>query len=176
MWLASSGRRATLARPRARLARIFEKALAGAGFRVAMVDDGEQALEAFRAGSPDVLVSDISLATLDGFELLAAVRRLTSALPGQAGVEIDRGMLAVLRPVFRVLYDPVDPFHPDPGFAVGLLPGLAPVTILADEDPSSDRYLFAETTLVRERNRLMEALSLALFEAERLLSRVEGGS
>ncbi len=56
--------------------------------------------------------------------------------------------------------------------AVGLLPGLAPVTILAEEDPSSDRYLFAETTLVRERNRLIEALSLALDEAEALRARL----
>jgi hypothetical protein len=81
-------------------------------------------------------------------------------------------MLAVLRPVYRVMYDPVDPFHPDPGLSVGLLPGLAPVTILAEEEPSSDRYLFAETTLVRERNRLLEALDLALREAERLQARL----
>ena len=70
------------------------------------------------------------------------------------------------------MYDPVDPFHPDPGFSLGLLPGLAPVTILTEEDPSGDRYLFAETTLVRERNRLVEALTLASREADALLARL----
>ena len=70
------------------------------------------------------------------------------------------------------LYDPVDPFHPDPGFSLGLLPGLAPVTILAEEDPASDRYLFAETTLVRERNRLLEALALSRRETEALSARL----
>ena len=46
------------------------------------------------------------------------------------------------------------------------------MTILAEEEPSSNRYLFAQTTLVRERNRLLEALSLALLEAEALRARV----
>ncbi len=104
--------------------------------------------------------------------LLDRVRELAASLAGHEGPDLDRGMLAVLRPVYRVMYDPVDPFHPDPGFGVGLLPGLAPVTILAEEQRSSDRYLFAETTLVRERNRLLEALDLALLEAERLQARL----
>jgi hypothetical protein len=104
--------------------------------------------------------------------VLEAVRALGPSLAGHAGVDVDRAMLAVLRPVYRVLYDPVDPFHPDPGFSVGLLPGLAPVTILAEEDPASERYLFAETTLVREKNRLLEALDTALAEAQALGSRL----
>ena len=104
--------------------------------------------------------------------LLEAVREVQAALPGHQGADIDRAILSILRPVYRVLYDPVDPFHPDPGFSLGLLPGLAPVTILAEEDPSGDRYLFTETTLVRERNRLLEALSLASREADTLLARL----
>lgn len=101
-------------------------------------------------------------------ELEAAMREVSPMLRGHGGADLDRAMLAVLRPVYRVLYDPIDPFHPDPGFSLGPLPGLAPVTILAEEDPSSARYLFAETTLVRERNRLMEALDESLTRAERL--------
>ena len=104
--------------------------------------------------------------------LLEAVREVQTALPGHEGVDIDRAILGILRPVYRVMYDPVDPFHPDAGFSLGLLPSLAPVTILAEEDPSGDRYLFAETTLVRERNRLLEALTLASREAEALLARL----
>lgn len=116
---------------------------------------------------------DLSEAVARQAELLDAVRAVSAALPGRADVEIDRAMLAILRPIYRVLYDPVDPFHPDPGFSVGLLPGLAPVTILADEASDSDRYLFAETTLVRERNRLLEALTLSLREARALSARLD---
>ncbi len=116
---------------------------------------------------------DLSEAAARQGELLAAVRELEPMLPGHEGADLDRAVLAVLRPVYRVLYDPVDPFHPDPGLSLGLLPGLAPVTILAEEDPASDRYLFAETTLVRERNRLLEALALSLAEARRLRTMVD---
>lgn len=112
---------------------------------------------------------DLSEAIAGQTELLALVEEVQRALPGHAGPDVDRAMLRILRPIYRVTYDPVDPFHPDPGFAVGLLPGLAPVQILSEEDPSSARYLFAETTLVRERNRLLEAISIATAEAERLL-------
>ncbi|MCH7992154.1 MAG: hypothetical protein IIC35_07035, partial [Gemmatimonadetes bacterium] len=105
--------------------------------------------------------------------LLESVREVQGLLSSHEGVDVDRAILGILRPLYRVMYDPVDPFHPDPGFSVGLLPGLAPVTILAEEDPSSDRYLFAETTLVRERNRLLEALSLASREAQALRARIE---
>ncbi|MDH3271262.1 MAG: M28 family peptidase [Gemmatimonadota bacterium] len=115
---------------------------------------------------------DLSEASGRQRALLERVRGLAASLSGHDGPDLDRAMLAVLRPIYRVMYDPIDPFHPDPGFSVGLLPGLAPVTILAEEDPSSDRYLFAETTLVRERNRLLEALDLALLEAERLQGRL----
>ncbi len=102
--------------------------------------------------------------------LLELVRTVQDALPGHEGAELDRALLRILRPIYRVTFDPVDPFHPDAGFSLGLLPGLAPVEILAEEDPRSDRYLFAETTLVRERNRLLEALTLSGEEARRLLN------
>lgn len=99
---------------------------------------------------------------------------LTSRFEGaDASADLDGRILAVLRPVYRVMYAPVDPFHPDPGLSLGLLPGLAPVTILAEEAPTSDRYLFAETTLVRERNRLLEALDRAIAAADDLRADLE---
>ena len=85
-------------------------------------------------------------------------------IAGSAGPQIDRAVLRVLRPLHRVLYSPLAPFHPDPGMALGLLPGLAPVQILVSEDPNSDRFGFAYTTLVRERNRLLEALARSIQE------------
>lgn len=71
----------------------------------------------------------------------------------------------------RVLYSPASPFHPDSGLEGGSLPGLAPLRTLSSADPGSDAYRFAEVTLVRERNRLLEALDEAIDHAERLLAR-----
>lgn len=100
--------------------------------------------------------------------LLDIVREVQGAPPPEPGREFNLGMVRVLRPLFRVLYDPLSPFHPDPGRNLGLLPGLAPVEILASEDRESDRYRFAETSLIRERNRLLEAIDTAIEEAQRL--------
>ena len=101
-------------------------------------------------------------------ELLAVVTRLQSSLPADPPEGVNEELLEILRPLHRVIYTPVEPYHPDPGQGEGLLPGLAPATILTEADPTSDRYRFAETMLVRERNRLLEALDEAIREAERL--------
>lgn len=102
--------------------------------------------------------------------LLGIVEEIQGNDAASTGPEIDLARIRILRPLHRVLYSPVGPFHPDPGRNLGLLPGLAPVAILASEDPSTDRYRFAYATLVRERNRLLEALDLAIEEATRLRS------
>ncbi len=86
--------------------------------------------------------------------------------------EADLELVRIIRPIHRVLYSPSSPFHPDSGLVGGSLPGLAPVRTLSSADPGSDAYRFAEVTLVRERNRLLEALDEAIDHAERLL----GGS
>jgi hypothetical protein len=67
-----------------------------------------------------------------------------------------------------VLYSPNGPFHPDSGLEGGALPGLAPIETLATADPATDAYRFAEVTLVRERNRLHEAIDEAIEQAARL--------
>ncbi|MFC1408521.1 SpoIIE family protein phosphatase [Streptacidiphilus sp. N1-12] len=48
--------------------------LAGAGYRVRAVDDGQEALEAVRAATPDLVVSDVMMPRLDGLSLVAALR------------------------------------------------------------------------------------------------------
>lgn len=70
--------------------------------------------------------------------------------------------VAFLRPLHRVMYVPLNNYHPDPGITLGPLPGLAPARILVDEDAGSDRRGFALPVLVRERNRLVEAVDEAL--------------
>lgn len=106
--------------------------------------------------------------------LLEAVRAVTPAWREGMGMELDLAMLRVLRPLHRVVHSPSDPFHPDPGLTTELLPGLDPLSILAAEPPHTDRYRFAETSLLRERNRLTEALDEALREVELLRARIEG--
>ena len=46
----------------------------GALFRVIEAADGHEALERLRAQTPDLLITDISLPRVDGFELIAAMR------------------------------------------------------------------------------------------------------
>jgi len=46
----------------------------GIEFEVVTAADGEQALDLMRAHPPDVIVTDLSLPGIDGFELIARVR------------------------------------------------------------------------------------------------------
>ncbi|MXX70706.1 MAG: M28 family peptidase [Gemmatimonadetes bacterium] len=70
--------------------------------------------------------------------------------------------VAFVRPLHRVMYVPLNDYHPDPGVSLGPLPGLAPARILVDEEADSDRRGFAVPVLMRERNRLIEAVDEAL--------------
>ena len=118
----------------------------------------------------------------DRFDLAEAIRRqrrlleLVSEVDAGAtlppGAPLDLALLRILRPLHRVLYSPSDPFHPDPGLDSSALPGLSPLRTLAMSDPEGDAYRFAEVTLLRERNRLLEALDAATGATLRLLGRV----
>ncbi|GAA1310479.1 SpoIIE family protein phosphatase [Saccharothrix xinjiangensis] len=57
--------------------------LTGAGYEVHAVTDGVEALEAARARTPDLIVSDVMMPRLDGLELVAALRTdpRTAAVP-----------------------------------------------------------------------------------------------
>jgi hypothetical protein len=87
---------------------------------------------------------------------------------------LDLALVAVLRPLHRVLYTGLGPYHPDPAVSVGALPGLNAVRMLSSDEPDTDRYRFALTTLQREGARILEALDQARAEAETLL-KVLGG-
>lgn len=47
----------------------------GVGYQVVTAGDGEQGLERVRSHRPDLLITDLSLPRLDGFELMRQVRR-----------------------------------------------------------------------------------------------------
>lgn len=91
---------------------------------------------------------------------------------GGAGPEVDLALVAVLRPLHRVFYTLLGPYHPDPALSEGSLPGLNAVDMLAANAPSTDRYQFARTTLLREVPRILEALDDAQQRAQALLDRL----
>src|SRR5262245_20611512 len=88
----------------------------------------------------------------------------TSACRG----DVDLALVRVLRPLYRVVYTLGGPYHPDPALGFGPLPGLAGASTLAASKAGSDEAGFAEASLIRERNRLIDALDQAIAEAERL--------
>ncbi len=112
---------------------------------------------------------DLSEAIARQEELLEAVRSLETDLNTRmAGRNLDLGLVAVLRPLHRVLYTLLGAYHPDPAVSEGSLPGLNPVEMLAANEPSTDRYQFALTTLRRELFRILEAIDTARERVERL--------
>ncbi len=117
---------------------------------------------------------DLSEAIARQEMLLESVLRAEADLEMRVGPELDLALVAILRPLHRVLYTLLGPYHPDPAVSEGSLPGLNPVDMLADNDPSTDRYQFALTTLRRELPRILEALDTAHERAEGLLAQTRG--
>lgn len=57
------------------------QALNAQGFEVATADDGEQALKTLETWSPDVIITDLVMPRLDGFELMRTLRGRGEAIP-----------------------------------------------------------------------------------------------
>jgi DNA-binding response OmpR family regulator len=51
------------------------------GYQVSLARDGEQAIEAFEETAPDLLILDLMLPEMNGFEVLRALRRKNSEVP-----------------------------------------------------------------------------------------------
>jgi len=111
---------------------------------------------------------DLSEAMARQRALLEEVRAVESSLPARGDPSVDLARLEILRPLHRVLYTLLGPYHPDPATDEAALPGLKPVEMLSSDASGSDRYHFAETTLLRENARLLEALDRATDTARRL--------
>jgi hypothetical protein len=114
---------------------------------------------------------DLSGAIERQARLLETVKQVEAAAAKAPGPDMDLAVIALLRPLHRVLYTLLGPYHPDPAISEGPLPGLNAVDMLAANDPATDRYQFARTTLLRELPRILEALDDAQHRAEALLAR-----
>ena len=63
------------------LAMIIKDTLDGRGFHVTIAGDGEEALRLYAANKPDVLVADVMMPRLDGFELVRRIRKTDPFTP-----------------------------------------------------------------------------------------------
>jgi DNA-binding response OmpR family regulator len=60
---------------------VVERYLTIKGYRVSVAHGGEQALEAFRADTPDLVITDYKMPGMNGDELLRRLRTLHPGLP-----------------------------------------------------------------------------------------------
>jgi CheY-like chemotaxis protein len=78
------------------LSQIFQQM----GYEVRTANDGFSALEMIRSGEPDILLSDLNMPGMSGFELLSVVRRRLPSMyviatsGAYSGVEVPRGIAA----------------------------------------------------------------------------------
>lgn len=57
------------------IVRLIQVNLERVGYQVETANNGVQALEKIRANRPDLVVSDVMMPEMDGFELLSTIRR-----------------------------------------------------------------------------------------------------
>ncbi|MGH7953140.1 MAG: response regulator, partial [Limisphaerales bacterium] len=60
---------------------LLDSFLRGQGFEIVTANSGEQALEKFRAGKFDMMISDVRMPGLSGLETLRLARKENTALP-----------------------------------------------------------------------------------------------
>ncbi len=73
--------RILIAEDETRIASFLEKGLGAAGFATTIAGTGPEALRLARRGGYDLLILDVGLPELDGFEVLHELRRAGSRLP-----------------------------------------------------------------------------------------------
>ena len=55
---------------------LLKASLAAQGYTIESAEDGEQGLERLRAVKPDLVITDINMPRMDGFQLIEAAREL----------------------------------------------------------------------------------------------------
>src|SRR5690606_15889837 len=83
------------------------------------------------------------------------------AAEGSDPMHLTAGMRALSRILNPALFTFAGAYEFDPALQLPVLPGLAPVQELATLDPESDDYRFLRTQLLRQRNRIEDALMQA---------------
>ena len=63
------------------LAMIIKDTLEGQGFRIRLAKDGEEGLRLFAQDKPDVLVADVMMPRMDGFEMVRRLRKTDKQTP-----------------------------------------------------------------------------------------------
>ena len=63
------------------LAMIIKDTLEGQGFRIRLAKDGEEGLQCFFREKPDVLVADVMMPRMDGFEMVRRLRKTDKRTP-----------------------------------------------------------------------------------------------
>ena len=63
------------------LAMIIKDTLEGQGFRIRLAKDGEEGLQCFFHEKPDVMVADVMMPRMDGFEMVRRIRRSDAVTP-----------------------------------------------------------------------------------------------
>ncbi len=91
-----------------------------------------------------------------------AAQRLAERGPGGEVARYNDAVLRVTRIINPALFTVDGPFEMDPALQLPVLPGLAPMRELAALDPASSEYRFLLTSLVRQRNRIEDALEQAV--------------
>jgi len=69
-----NGKRVLLVEDYDFLRKVLAKKLANNGFNVYLAEDGKQAVDGLEFANPDIMLLDIMMPIMDGFEVLSAVR------------------------------------------------------------------------------------------------------
>ena len=93
------------------IVRALTRVLTSAGHEVKTASNGEEAVEMFRQGGIEVVVSDVAMPRMDGLRLLRKLREVDLDVPVilvTAGPTVESAMQAVEHGAFRYLTKPVD--------------------------------------------------------------------
>lgn len=134
----------------------------------ASANDFIEYLTTYQATATGHLELGGTLVVARGF--LDASERLEALEVGDVA-EYNEALKRIAQLVNPVLFTINGPYEMDPALQLPVLPGLAPVGELAKLDPVSGAYRFLRTKLVRQQNRVEDALRRATAQAEQIIHR-----
>ncbi|MGH2404220.1 MAG: M28 family peptidase [bacterium] len=100
-------------------------------------------------------------------------RRRLGKKAATRNARLNRGLMALSRILNPALYTVEGPYDHDPALQAPMLPGLQAVRLLANLEPDSDEYGFLRARLLRERNRVADALASATDHVDMLLAHLD---